>query len=172
MQFVPGVLESLTGGAAATGAVGGSSTIASILQGGASALSILSGIGASRDEATALVLDANDAEAEIVNEDIRGLQRRNSLKRAWLEAIGEHDAAVAATGGDVSFGSAVQVRKEAAQEADRALTLDATTTMQRGSRLQERARLFRIAARSRRRSGLVEGLAEGLGTAADIFERG
>lgn len=180
MEFVAGILGSLSGtataagtAAAGTAAAGvGASTAATILSGSATALSVLMGIGAADQEATAMELAALDAETEQANEQIQGLQRRNALKAQLIQAVGEMDVAYAASGVDLSFGTPVEARREAARAADRALAVDSGTTLSRVARLDERARLYRIGARRKRRGALLSGVAGGLGAAADIAYRG
>lgn len=161
--------------AAAVGAAGllsGGSRVASILSGGASALSILMGLGAADEQATALEADAADATGEIATEAIQNLQRRASLKKALQEAIGDIDTATAASGVDLSFGTPAEARQEAYREADRAVSLDNETTTIRTNRLFERARLYRLQARSTRRGSVFEAIAQGGQAAAGIAYRG
>lgn len=177
MQFAVAALMKLgtamgIGGTAAAGAAAGGSTVASILSGGATALSILYGLSSANEAATSMELSAKDAELEIAGEDLQGLQRRNALKTSLLDSLGEMDAAYAASGVDLSFGTPSQARKEAMADADRALTLDAMTTMQRGARLQERAKMYRIGARSKRGGALAAGIAKGADFATSLYERG
>ena len=174
MEFVGAILTGLAGSAApaATGAVAAGSTVATILSGGATALSILYGLSSANEQAVSLESAAADAETEIASEDIQGLQRRTSLKVALLESLGDMDTAYAASGIDVSFGTPAAARKAAVADADRALSIDNATTMQRGSRLTERARQYRLQARSRRGAGLMSGIVKGLDFAASAAARG
>lgn len=178
--FVSAILSTLgsvgaaagAAGGTAAAAAGGASTAFSILQGGATALSVLMGIGAASEEATGLELAAGDAVSEAADEGVLGLERRNSLRRDMLQAVGERDVAYAASGVDVSFGTPVEARAKATRDAERALSIDYQTEQSRFARLIQRAELLRIRARQVRRTGLLGSMTKGLSGAADIFARG
>lgn len=156
--------------AAGTAAASGIS-LSTILQGTASVLGLVSSIAAGqadRDQAEAM---AADAEAEQPLEILKGIDRRRSLKLATIDAIGEMDAAYAASGVDLSFGTAAQARKEAFREADLGLTSEAGTTMTRLARLTERAANYRAMGKRAMRAGVVSGLAGALSSGASIFGR-
>lgn len=155
------------GGAGATG-----STIGSILQGTATALSVFAGIGAANTEADALELAAGDADREKALETLQGVERRSSIKRAMMDAIGEQNVATAASGVDLSFGTPSQARREAFREADLGLETANGTEQTRVSRLAERAASYRSRAKSTRRAGLLTGLAKGAEGASNILLRG
>lgn len=159
-------------GTAAAGVATTGSTIASILQGTATALSVFAGIGAANQEADALELAAGDAEREKALETLQGIERRTSIKRSMMEAIGEQNVATAASGVDLSFGTPGQARREAYREADLGLETANGTEQSRVSRLTERAANYRSRARSTRRAGLLTGLGQGLGGASNILLRG
>jgi hypothetical protein len=182
--FLAPILTSLAGaggtaavaGTAATGTAAAAgisaSSIASILSGASTAFSVLHGIGASQEEATGYELAARDAVSEQADEHLLGLQRRNALKKDFIQAVGERDIAYAASGVDVSFGTPSVAREEAQRDFARASTIDLSTEQSRVARLQERAELLRLKANSTRRGGLLEAITTGLGGASDIFARG
>lgn len=143
-----------TGTAASATGIGG--TLASILSGTATALSIASGIGAANTEADALNAAAIDAEREQALETLQGIGRRSSIRREMMDAVGAQDTAYAASGVDLSFGSATQARRDAFRQADLALTTDTGTEFTRLNQLSERAASYRRQARRTRGVGLLE----------------
>lgn len=158
------------GAAAGTAAAGAASgiSLASILSGGATVLGLVSSIAAAQAEKEQMDLAAADAEAEMPLETLKGIDRRRSIKQATAEAIGEMDVAYAASGVDLSFGTAAQARTEAFREADLALTSDSGTTMTRLARLQERAANYRRMGKRALRAGVLTGLASGLSSASRL----
>ncbi len=154
-------------GAAGVGAATGGISLSSILTGittvGGLAFSVMSGSA----EAAAMKAQAADADREQALENLQGIDRRRALKAAASEAIGEMDAAYAASGVDLSFGSARQARQSAYRELDLGLTSDAGTQETRLARLQERAANYRRAAKRAKLSGVVGGIAG----AADALRR-
>lgn len=152
--------------AAATGI-----SLSTILQGGASVLGLVSSIAAGAADREQAELAAADAEAEQPLETLKGIDRRRSLKLATIDAIGEMDAAYAASGVDLSFGTAAQARKDALREADLGMTSESGTTMTRLSRLTERAANYRAAGKRAMRAGIIGGLSGALSSAASIAGR-
>lgn len=166
-------------GTAAAGAAGVAAPVAasglslsSILQGTATVLGVVSSIAAGNAEATQAELAASDAEAEKPLENLQGIQRRSSIKKQLAAAIGAQDVAYAASGVDLSVGTAAQARNDAFREADTALAVDAGTQETRLSRLTERAANYRLAAKQARRGGYLNGLIGGAQGFASIFGRG
>lgn len=149
-----------------------SSLLLTALQGGATLLSVSAGLQARRAEADALEADALDAETEIDLEQLQGLARRNSLKREAFRAVGEIDAAYAASGVDLSFGSPRRARREAFRELDSAMSSDMTTETTRVNRLKERADTYRARARGVRSAGKTEAAIGILGFTSDVINRG
>lgn len=143
-----------TGAAAATGGI----SLSTILQGTASVLGLVASIGAGRAEADMLEAQAIDAEREKPLETLQGISRRQSIRRQMAEAIGAQDVAYAASGVDLSFGTAREARSDAFREADTALAADIGNEQTRISRLSERAASYRRAAKNARRMGFINGL--------------
>lgn len=174
---VPGIAGAATlvpagaGAAAGAAAAGTGLTISSILAGGASVLGLVSSIAAGQAEGEAMDLAAEDAKREQSLETLQGIQRRRSLKLAAAEAIGEQRTAYAASGVDLSFGTAAQAEKEALRELDLGLTSEAGTTETRLARLQERAQNYRRLGRRARIMGLIDGGTRALSTAARMRQR-
>jgi hypothetical protein len=183
MEILIGGVTSLFGGGAAAAAAGGATTAAAttaasglslstILQGTATVLGIVSAIGAGNAEAEALELQAQDAEAEKPLETLQGIERRSSIKRAFADAIGAQDVAYAASGVDLSFGTARAARTDAAREADLALDTATGTEQTRIARLSERAAGYRRAAKQAKRGGYLNAALGGIDTGLSILERG
>lgn len=158
------------GGTAAAGGMG--SLFGSILQGTATVAGAMSALRAGRAESASLLQQASDAEADAVTEQITGSERRNSLRAALLENIGERDVAYAASGVDMSFGTPAEARRAAVRDAERSMSMDLYTEQSRSARLRERAANLRRAARESRRGGFLRALGIGASGAADILERG
>lgn len=187
MEIAAGILTSLASGASAAGsmigsaagaigsalgggtAIGAGSMVAGILSGSASLLQMAQLREAGAEKASALNLAADDTRTEIGMENVRQMERANTLKSSLLQAIGERDAAYAASGTDLTFGTPAVARDQAATEAERTLAIDDATTSSRIARLNERASSLRLQAAQARRSGNVmadiAGL-EGLGRSA------
>lgn len=172
MQIILGGLSTLFGGggaaaagtAAATAAPVAASglSLSSILQGTATVLGVVSSFAAGNAEADMLEMQAEDAEREKPLENLQGIERRSSIKKAMVDALGAQDVAYAASGVDLSFGTARAARTDAYREADLALTSDAGTQQTRVARLDERARNYRSQAKQARRAGMLNGLVGGL----------
>lgn len=161
------------GGAAAgaTAAAGTGFSLSSVLQGLATVGGIVATISAGNAEASRLEMQANDAEAEKPFETLQGVDRKRSLLKAAAEALGEQDVAYAASGVDLSFGSAAQARKDAYREVDLGLETDSATTMGRLARLTERAANFRTMAKASRRMGMIRGLSQGFSGLASLADQ-
>jgi hypothetical protein len=191
MQVLLGPLAGLFGGggaaAAAAGGAGAATAAAtsiagipvaasglsltSLLQGTATVLGIASSIAGGNAEAAQAELAASDAEAEQPLENLQGIARRSSIKRQMADAIGAENVAYAASGVDLSTGTAAAARSDAYRDADLALTTDAGTQETRMSRLSERAKNYRQMAKQSRRSGWLTGLTGGLNTLLSFNER-
>lgn len=185
MEIFGSVLALFGGGAAAAGtaapaaaaattatsAAAGGLSISTILQGGATVLGLVSAISAGQAERDQMEMMAADAEAEQPLEMLKGIDRRRGLKLSAIDAIGEMDTAYAASGVDLSFGTAAQARQDAFRELDLGLTSDAGTTMTRLSRLTERAANYRSMGKRAMRAGIVSGLAGALSSGASIVGR-
>lgn len=161
--------------AAASTAVGAASSgisLASILQGTATVLGVLTSIGAGNAEADRLEAAAVDAKTEQSLETLQGISRRTSIRRQMAEAIGAQNVAYAASGVDLSFGTARAARTDAFREADLALATDTGTEQTRVARLAERAKNYRRSAKMARRMGVLNAVSGAASTAVDFFERG
>lgn len=163
-----------TAGAATAGATAGvfgsGLSLASILQGTATVLGVVSAIGAGNANAEQAELAASDADSEQNLETLQGINRRSSIRRQMADALGAQDTAYAASGVDLSFGTAGQARKDAFRDADLALDTATGTEQTRVSRLVERAASYRAQAKQARRAGFINGLiggAKGFAALAD-----
>lgn len=163
------------GAAAGTGATvaataGSGISLASILQGTATVLGLVATVGAGLAEADQLEAEAIDAESEQSQEVLQGISRRTSIKQAMMDAVGAQDVAYAASGVDLSFGTARQARSDAYREADLALTTSSGTEMSRISRLAERAKNYRSAAKRAKTLGFLKAGAQGIGGFLELKE--
>jgi hypothetical protein len=160
--------------AGATGAAAASSgfSLAGILQGIATVGGLVASIDAGNADAQQAELAAQDAEQEKQLEVLQGIDRRRSIRLAMRDAVGAAGSAYAASGVDLSFGSAAKARTDAFREADLGLISDTGTETGRVARLSERAANYRVSAKRSRRLGLVNGIAGAAGQAASFFKRG
>jgi hypothetical protein len=148
------------------------SNIFGILQGVTSIGSMFAERRAADQKAQSLNMEANSALADIPNEQIAGTERRNNLRRALLDTIGERDAATSASGLDISFGTPTIARQQATDDAERALAIDQGTEDQRVSRLRERSANLRIMAAQAKSAGKQNALLTGAKTALSLIGRG
>lgn len=163
-------------GAAGTAATAGSSlfsgsSLLSVLQGTATALSVVGAIRAGQAQADAANAQARDADLQSQLEQNQGIERRNQLKRAMLENLGERDVAYAASGVDLSFGTPATARDQAVADANYQLSVDRETEEVRRQRLLGRAAGFRAQADEARSAGVIKALGAGIGGTADILRR-
>jgi hypothetical protein len=185
MEFAAAALTSLAsagGTAGATAAATSSfslasllpsaSTAASILSGGATVLSVLNAQRAGDAKAMALEAQADDAIAQSRLETIQSMDRQSSLKKSLALALGQRDVATAASGTDISFGTAAIARREAISDSERALASDQATTDLNVSRLKQRAGNYRIMAEQARAGGLANAASLALEGGAKLLKRG
>jgi hypothetical protein len=154
------------------GLLGQTSSWAGLLSGGATVASMLQARRAGEQDARKLVLQADDAELEARVEQVQGLERRNSLKAKFVEAVGERDVAYAASGVDATFGTPAIARREAVVDTERALALDQDTENLRRNRLLERATNYRLAAAQAREGGIFKSIGLGFEGAGKLLRRG
>lgn len=161
-----------TTAATTTAAAGSGISLASILQGTATVLGVVSAIGAGDAEAAQAEMAASDAESEQSIETLQGINRRTSIKRQMADALGAQDVAYAASGVDLSFGTARAARKDAYREADLGLSTSTGTEMTRVSRLAERAANYRSAAKTARRMSYLNAFGGAADNLLSFSERG
>lgn len=159
-------------GSSLTAALGTTSTWASILSGGATVASVLAMQQSGETKAFSLNAQADDADLQARVEAVQGLDRRNSLKAALVQAVGERDVATAASGVDLSFGTPTIARGEAIKDGERAIDVDQSTEDFRRQRLLERAGNFRMMAGQARNGALGSAAALALEGGAKLLKRG
>lgn len=156
-----------TAGAAATTGI----SISSILQGIATVGGVVASIAAGNAEGEKLQAEGQDALQEKGLETLQSVERKRGLLKAAQEAVGQSDTAYAASGVDLSFGSAQEARTNVFREADLSLNSESATTAGRLSRLDERAQnLFRMASGARR-MGILGALTRGASGFASIADQ-
>lgn len=153
-----------TAGAAATGAAAGSGALGA-LQGIATTLKVLGGLGAgiaARDQ-------ANDAAAETEmqagQEKLQSTQRQTSMKRELARVLGQNDVIYAAAGIDLSGGIAQQTAAEQSKRATDEISIEQQDSEFRRALYRLRARGQRAAGKSAMRGALI-------GAAGDIAQYG
>lgn len=188
MEFAAAALSSIAGAASSAGSalVGAVTSVgstltsaltstsgwASILSGGATVASVLAMQEAGETKAWNYQMQADDAELQARVEQVQGLDRRNSLKAALVQAVGERDVAAAASGVDLSFGTPAIARSEAIKDGERALSTDQATEDFRRQRLLERAGNLRLMAGQARSGALASSAALALEGGAKLLRRG
>jgi hypothetical protein len=160
------------GGAGLAGAIGATSQWAGILSGGATVASVLAARRAGELDARMLEFAADDAMLERKIEEIKGIDRRNTIKAKFIETVGERDVAYAASGIDLTFGTPAIARTEAVRDTERALNVDRATEDLRRSRLLERAAVYRYAASQAREGSLFKAAGLALEGGARFLRRG
>lgn len=158
--------------AAATSTVASAgSTLWSILQGTATALSVVGGLRSAQAQADAREAQAADAKLEASMEGTRGAERRTAIKQRLVEDLGARDVAYAASGVDLSFGTPAKAREGAISDANAALSTDADTEQIRRNRLLTRGAMYSAMADDARASGTLKAVAGGISMLADVSRR-
>lgn len=147
-------------------------SFASILQGGAGLLSAMSAMRAGQSQAAMYASQAADTRLDVTQEAIDATDRQTGLRKQLLAALGERDTAYAASGVDLSFGTPVQARNEAIQEANNAIAVDQSNSDLRKSRLRSRAAGFDAMAADAKSAGAVKAAGVLFDTGINIFKRG
>ncbi len=156
--------------AAATAATTGS-TLMSILQGTATALSVVGGLRSAQMQADARAAQAEDAKLEASMEGTRGIERRTAIRQRMVEDLGARDVAYAASGLDLAFGTPSTARNQAVSDANSALSTDAETENIRRNRLLSRAAQYTMMADEARASGQIKAITGGVSMLADMTRR-
>jgi len=155
---------------AATTASTGSS-LWSILQGTATALSVVGGLRAAQAQADARNAQAEDAKLEAAMEGTRGIERRTAIRQRMVEDLGARDVAYAASNVDLSFGTPAKAREGAVADANAALSTDADTETIRRNRLLSRAAQYRMMADDASAAGTLKAITGGVSMLADVTRR-
>ena len=171
-------LASTFGGAAApaaattaTATASAGSSLWSILQGTATALSVVGGLRAAQAQADARNAQAEDAKLEAAMEGTRGIERRTAIRQRMVEDLGARDVAYAASGVDLSFGTPAKAREGAVADANAALSTDADTETIRRNRLLSRAAQYRMMADDASAAGTLKAITGGVSMLADVTRR-
>lgn len=162
MNIVPAVTQTATTG----------SFLSSILQGSAGLVGAMGAVRAGQSQAEAYRMQAGDARIDARQEEIAGMQREDGLKRKLLASLGERDAATAASGVDLSFGTPVIARDQAMEDANRAVSMNQSETEMRRARLMARAASYQRMASEAESAGMFKGVGSLLLTAGSIGRRG
>jgi hypothetical protein len=164
--------SAVAGAASSLGGFLSSAGVLTGLQGVTGLLSIAAKNKAARETKLQMFDKAREAELDAQAEGVAGQSRAVKLREQLLTAMSERDISAAAGGLDLGFGSPVQAREQAAQDTERALSLDALETENRQERLRARSASYIRAGRTAARGGLIERLASGIDTLTDIGTRG
>lgn len=165
----PAAATAATAATTAATTAGGLS-ISQILGGTATLLSAVSSIAAGNAQGDALEAQARDAQDQKPLELLQGLQRKNDIKRATMQAVAEIDTTTAASGTDLTYGTPVQARKAAFNEGDSGLNTNANTTGATLDRLDLRNKEYLKMARNARTAGLFDGFVTGLSGFSRLYD--
>ncbi len=161
--------------AAATAATTTATTgsyLASILQGGAGLIGAMGAIRSGQQQADAYRQMSGDARLDARQEELSGMQREDSLKRKLLGDLGNRDAAYAASGVDMSFGTPAIARDQAIESSNRAVAIDRSTTEMRREQLMSRAASYQRMAQEAESAAWLKGLGGLMLTGGSIIRRG
>lgn len=147
------------------------STMWSVLQGTATALSVLGGLRAAQAQSDALEAQSADAKVEAQIEGTRGLERRTALRERMAQDMGARDVAYAASGVDLSFGTPATARQQAVADANSAVSTDVETENIRRNRLLTRSAMYRSMAEDTRAAGTLKAVTGGISMLADVGKR-
>lgn len=147
------------------------STLWSILQGTATALSVVGGLRSAQAQADAREAQAADAKLEASMEGTRGIERRTQITKRMVEDLGARDVAYAASGVDLAFGTPAKAREGAVGDANAALSTDADTETIRRNRLLSRSAMYSAMAEDSRASGTLKAVTGGISMLADVSRR-
>lgn len=165
----PAAATAATAATTAATTAGGLS-ISQILGGTATLLSAVSSIAAGNAQGDSLEAQARDTEAQKPLELLQGLQRKNDIKRATMQAVAEIDTTTAASGTDLTYGTPVQARKAAFNEGDLGLNTNANTTGATLDRLDLRNKEYLRMAKNARLAGLVDAFSTGFSGFSKLYE--
>lgn len=157
--------------ATTTATASAGSSLWSILQGTATALSVVGGLRAAQMQGDARDAQAADAAQEAAMEGTRGIERRTAIKQRLIQDLGARDVAYAASGVDLSFGTPATARQEAVADANAALSTDTETENIRRNRLLSRSAQFRMMADDARGAGTLKAITGGISMLADVSRR-
>lgn len=171
MQLAVTALGKVFGGAVG-GAVAGGSTALTILQGAATAVSVLGTISAGRAKARQSELLADQADLEAGQERVEGAQRQLAIKSELAKVLGENDQTFANAGIDISAGIAQSARTRANKTAASEISIDRRDQEFNAALFRLRAKGLRDQAKSERGGALLGAIGQGLQFGIDLRERG
>lgn len=182
MEIATSILGSLfAGGSAAGGAAAGSalagtagagSTALSIVQGVATAASIIGTLSAGQQQSESYALQAGQSELEAMRERTAGLRRTTELKRELLRVLGDNDVSFAAAGIDITTGIAADARAAAEKRAATEISIDRADTDARIAARKAQAAGYRRLGKSARRGALLKAVGTGADYGASLLMRG
>lgn len=151
---------------------GGTFSLGATLSTLGTAAGIFSALGAGQAEAGISESEARLAEFNAKQEEIKGLEEANEIKRDVARAIASSNARGAASGIDVSSGSPVKASQEALRDANNALSTAGTNAKLRAETERARAQIARQRGRNAVRSGNARAVSILGNFASDQADRG
>lgn len=158
-------------GAATGGALAGSGALGA-LQGFATVLKVLGGLGAASASATADNQAADQTMLQAGQEQLAGEQRKTKMSRELARVLGTNQVAFAAAGIDLSQGIAADNAAEAKKRAASEISIDQQDTEFRRALLRMRATGLRDRARSTKGGAVLNALGDVAGLGISLAERG
>jgi hypothetical protein len=149
-----------------------SSTVLGILQGVATATSVLGTLSAASSEQQGLMLQAQEADLQTGQSGLDSANRQIRMKRELLQVLGANKVSAAASGIDLQGGIAAADATAQKQAATREISIEREDDQMRRALLKARANGLRARSRDAGSAGLVRAAGGFAQFGLDMAERG
>lgn len=149
-----------------------SSGVLNILQGVATAASVLGSLSAAGSEAQALTLQAQETELQAGQEQLGSTNRQTAMRRELLRVLGDNRVASAAAGIDLQGGLAQDIERSNKEAAARELSIERDDDSMRRALFKARANGLRSRGRDASTAGLVRAAGQFASFGTDLLQRG
>ncbi len=171
-SLIPGIGAVTTASSTLAAGAGLTSTVLGILQGVATATSVLGTLSAASSEQQGLMLQAQEADLQAGQGQLESANRQIAMKRELLHVLGANKVAAAASGIDLSGGIAVDDARAQTIAATREISIERQDDQMRRALLKARSAGLRSRGRDAATAGLVRSAGQFAQFGADIAERG
>lgn len=174
LGFIPvaGAAASASGALATGATLGLSSTVLGILQGLATATSVLGTLSGARAEQEGLLLQATQTDLEAGQQQLESQNRQVKMKRELLTVLGQNRVTAAAAGIDLQGGLAQSQEIEQKTAATREISIEREDDQFKRAMLRARASGLRSRARDAGTAGLFKAFGTVASAGIDFLERG
>lgn len=169
---VVGTAASATGMLATGATLGVSSTVLSILQGLATASSVLGTISGARAEQDGLLMQATQTDLEAGQQQLDSQNRQVQMKRELLSVLGANRVTAAAAGIDLQGGISAAQEIEQKTAATREISIEREDDTFKRALFKARASGLRSRARDAGTAGLFKAFGQVAMAGMDVMERG